>query len=88
MIDQSDEDTTICQFIYHLPILKYCKISIDNTRKDLPFLITDRQTLASSSIEYLIIDSLIAILSSMSKLRHFSCNSSPWGSDNLTCSTE
>ncbi len=92
-IDQSDQDKTICQLICHLPVLKYCKISFDDTRKDLPFPVTDHQTLANSSIEYLIIDGfynidgLIPIFSHMSKLRHFSCNSL-WGSDNLTHSTE
>jgi hypothetical protein len=88
-IDHSNEDKRMCQLIFHLPVLKYCKISFDDSRKDFPLPITDEKLLQNSSIQYLIInglyniDGLIPILSNMPKLRHLSCNSL-WGSDSNT----
>jgi hypothetical protein len=89
IIDYSNEDNILCQLIFHLPVLRYCKISFDNSRKEFPLPISDIKTLQNSSIEYLIIngfyniDGLIPILSNMPKLYHFSCNSL-WASNNLT----
>jgi hypothetical protein len=93
IIDHSNENNILCQLIFHLPVLKYCKISFDNSRQEFPLPITDKKLLQNSSIEYLIIngfyniDGLIPILSNMSKLHHFSCNSL-WSSNNFIENSE